>query len=373
MFSFITMGKPSGQTTNTINILASAAFTLLIINPLMILQLGFQLSFLAVLSIVTFQPFIEKLWIPRNRIVAYFWSIISVSIAAQIGTAPIAMLTFHQFPIYFILSNIIAIPLSFTIMLSGVLFILFNWIALFSNPLALIFSGQIKALYWGLETLESLPFSLHSGIYLSTGFILLCYLTLILLYKLIVSRDAISLNLMLLALSTTSITFAIQKLNKSTENKIIFHATDASVISVIQGARTYLISSAPVDSMKGYAFDVLPFLESRNSNLLEEYPFQELTDNKANPCIEINNKHILILEDFDKELPVCNTEIVYLRSNYIDTLMALERYSGSLWILDNSIGYKSINFIEPFLCSHQIGYHTLKREGALELISSRVL
>ncbi|MCK4406529.1 MAG: ComEC family competence protein, partial [Bacteroidales bacterium] len=112
MISFIIIGKSLNRQTNIYNSLAASAFLLLIINPFIITSVGFQLSYAAVIAIVMLQQPMYKLWIINNWLGDKMWAITTVSIAAQLGTFPIALLYFHQFPNYFIITNLIVIPLS---------------------------------------------------------------------------------------------------------------------------------------------------------------------------------------------------------------------------------------------------------------------
>ncbi|PLX15260.1 MAG: hypothetical protein C0597_09055, partial [Marinilabiliales bacterium] len=123
MFTFISIGKIFTRQVNIYNSIAASAFLLLLMNPYAIMNVGFQLSFAAVLSIVFFQPRLYSLLTINNTLVDYFWQLVSVSIAAQIGTFPITMFYFGQFPVYFMLTNIIVIP-AVTIIIYGA-FILF--------------------------------------------------------------------------------------------------------------------------------------------------------------------------------------------------------------------------------------------------------
>ncbi|NJO68117.1 MAG: ComEC family competence protein [Bacteroidetes bacterium] len=118
MFTFWMIGDTGKRNTNIYNTLASSAFLLLLLNPDTLFDVGFQLSYLAVLGIVVFYKDIYNWLYVNNIVLKYFWSAISVSLAAQLLTLPVSLYNFHQFPNYFLLSNIIALPLS-TVILYG--------------------------------------------------------------------------------------------------------------------------------------------------------------------------------------------------------------------------------------------------------------
>ncbi|MGB7395038.1 MAG: ComEC/Rec2 family competence protein [Pricia sp.] len=124
MFSFVAYALYLNRPGNTFNILAlSMFFILLLVDPLLLFQVGFQMSYAAVFSIVWIYPLLQRLWNPRNRIVRYFWQLLSVSIAAQAGVLPISLFYFHQFPGLFFISNLLIVPALGLILGIGILVI----------------------------------------------------------------------------------------------------------------------------------------------------------------------------------------------------------------------------------------------------------
>jgi competence protein ComEC len=130
MFSFVAYALYLNRPSNTFNILAlSMFFILLIINPMLLFQVGFQMSYAAVFAIVWLYPLLQKLWFPKNIIIKKIWQLLSVSIAAQLGVLPISLFYFHQFPGLFFVSNLLIVPFLGIILGAGILVIclaLFN-------------------------------------------------------------------------------------------------------------------------------------------------------------------------------------------------------------------------------------------------------
>lgn len=120
MFTFVAFAGPWARRTNIYNTLAVSAFALLLIEPNLILSVSFQLSYAAVLGIVYFYPRLAPAWQPDSWIAVRVWQMSCVSIAAQLATFPIASYYFHQFPLYFLIANLLAIPLSFAILVTGI-------------------------------------------------------------------------------------------------------------------------------------------------------------------------------------------------------------------------------------------------------------
>jgi len=112
MISFSIIGKTISSRSNNINHVAASALVLLSINTNYLFDIGFQLSYLAVLGIMYLQKPISELYYPNSKIMYYIWETTSVSLAAQLFTLPLSWFYFHQFPNYFIVANLLAIPLS---------------------------------------------------------------------------------------------------------------------------------------------------------------------------------------------------------------------------------------------------------------------
>ncbi len=167
MFSFIIMAKAYNRYSNIYNTLSASAFLLLLINPYLIMEVGFQLSYLAVLGIVYIQPKIYKWFEPNNWLLDQIWTITSVSIAAQVATFPLGLLYFHQFPNYFLLSNLVVIPISTAIVYIGTSLFAFAKVSLIAGYLAIAFNWCVWFLNQSVKMIEKWPYALLQGISIS--------------------------------------------------------------------------------------------------------------------------------------------------------------------------------------------------------------
>jgi len=167
MFTFVALGSNLKRTTNIYNILASSAFALLLINPYFLMEVGFQLSYLAVLGIVMLQPRIYPLIYTRNWVLDKIWMITAVSIAAQVATFPLGLLYYYQFPLYFLVSNLFVIPASTLVLYFGVALFMTFWIPGVSNVIGLLLDKTIWFMDWVVLYIDSLPFALLQGISIS--------------------------------------------------------------------------------------------------------------------------------------------------------------------------------------------------------------
>ena len=168
MFSFMAIAKPFSRSTNIYNTLAASAFILLIYNPYLIMSVGFQLSYLAVIGIVYLQRPLYHLWEAPNKFLDWCWSISCVSIAAQIATFALGLLYFHQFPVYFLFSNLFVIPGSFVVLVLGILLLAVSPLAVVAFIVGWLLEWTIKIVNIGVFAVEDLPYSLINGVYLTT-------------------------------------------------------------------------------------------------------------------------------------------------------------------------------------------------------------
>lgn len=147
MFSFLAYAQYLNRPGTSFNILAlSASFILIFIDPLMLFQPGFQLSYAAVFSIVWLYPKLQRLWSPSNWVSLKIWQLISVSLAAQAGILPISLYYFHQFPVLFLVSNLLIIPFLGLILGMGFLLIILALLNILPDLLVHIYDAVIATM-----------------------------------------------------------------------------------------------------------------------------------------------------------------------------------------------------------------------------------
>lgn len=165
VFSFVVLAKPLRRNVNYANLLAGSAFILLVADPRLVLNLGFQLSYAAVTGILIFNKPISETLPPLPKIPEYLWGMITVSMAAQLGTLPIILYNFHQVPVWFIAANLVLIPLSTFILVCGILYLmipefLLEWPGFLVEQLTL---GMIRVAHIA----GSLPWATIENIYVN--------------------------------------------------------------------------------------------------------------------------------------------------------------------------------------------------------------
>ena len=157
MFSLFTLGQMRDRKPSVWNILAFSAMVMIAVNPEVMFEVGFQLSYTAVAGIVGLQPLIVRWWQPQSRILEYFWQLAAVSLAAQLATFPLTLYYFHIFPTYFLLANLVIIPMAFISMILGLGLLGLGWI----SPLGEFLGYLLDQWIWlqnGLNTFfQNLP------------------------------------------------------------------------------------------------------------------------------------------------------------------------------------------------------------------------
>lgn len=175
MFSFMLAGNLLSKSHKTGNSLAASAVVMLCIDPLLLWDLGFQLSYAAVASLLIYQKSISNSWQPNNKILMHGWTLVSTTLAAQILTTPLAIYHFGQFPLIFLVSNMVAVPISgLILLLLGITCLLFPLGC--SAPLASICSFLIHFMNNRIMALGTVENAAISGLHLSLPGTINCYI-----------------------------------------------------------------------------------------------------------------------------------------------------------------------------------------------------
>jgi len=175
MFTCIVIGESLERKTFIYNSLAASAFILLCINPFWLWDAGFQLSYTAVLSIVIFMKPIYNWFYFKNKLADTIWKLMAVTLAAQVLTTPVSMYHFHQFPVYFLFTNLLAVPLSGLIVLLEILLCAVTFIPAVAHATGNTIQWLIAAMNHFIEYMERLPFSLWTGMQVNLLQVILLY------------------------------------------------------------------------------------------------------------------------------------------------------------------------------------------------------
>jgi competence protein ComEC len=237
MFTIIAAGKLQKHNAGSLNAIAASAFILLLINPLNIVNLGFQLSYMAVIGIVLLYDSIYKIFVFKRKIADNIWSLTAVSVAAQIVTAPLGLFYFHQFSNYFLLTNYLLIPVSTIAIWLIILVFAFSWLDFAGMFLAKILSWVVKAMNYITTGIESLPFSVSSDIYISFPQLILLYISIIFISVYFFS--SVKVKHLFIGLSALVVFFGISLIQtietKKQDYFIVYNINKTTSINIIDG------------------------------------------------------------------------------------------------------------------------------------------
>ncbi|MEP7143149.1 MAG: ComEC/Rec2 family competence protein [Ferruginibacter sp.] len=164
MFTFITVGNNLKKRSSIYNSLAASAFVILCYNPYFLWDVGFQLSYLAVVSIIVFQKPVYNCWYIKNKWGEKIWELAAISLSAQLLTFPVCIYYFHQFPNYFLLTNIVAVPLSSIILYAEIGLVILAWVPFAGSFIGKIVTGLVWLMNKVILCVNEFPFAVWEGI-----------------------------------------------------------------------------------------------------------------------------------------------------------------------------------------------------------------
>ena len=354
VFTILLLGNAMLKKSGSINALLASAFFLLVIEPHLITDIGFQLSYAAVLSIIIFEPMVSKWLFIKNKLMTYLWSMIAITLAAQILTTPIVLYHFKQFPVLFLLTNLVAVPLSSLVLLLAIGLCLFNLIHLPTTLLSEIIHICLSAMNTYIGKIATIPFnSIPISITITTA---------ILSYLLIIAvaitcragkyRSIIALLFILLLLGLSHHTHRQQLFSR--RQILILHQSNETLIIHQHGksARLYCSVRFARDTTK-----LSRVLTQLNKQLAIQ--FSQLTGLKNQPALirikePSTKKTILIMHALDKP-------VLHLKQ------LGADSSSSSILIADGSNKLWKIRQWEKQAHELHLRLHSTQEKGAFIL------
>ncbi len=175
MFTILAGSTLSGKNYNGFNSLALSAVLILVWNPHFLYDIGFQLSYLAMAGIFLFNKPLSVLFYTRYKWVQAAWEGTMVGIAAQVMTVPLTLYYFHQFPNYFILTNLGLMVFSFLVLALGIALFVSIWITPLAKLVAVALTFSMFLMLWIIDFVDALPGAVSSGFVLASGEVVLLF------------------------------------------------------------------------------------------------------------------------------------------------------------------------------------------------------
>jgi len=295
MFSFIAVGESFGKRSNIYNNLAASAFVIILFNPFSLWDVGFQLSYAAVLSIVLFSKHINNWFYFKNKLLKGFWSLNAVTLSAQILTLPFVLYHFHQFPVLFLITNLVAVPLSGFILYSELIILFFVWWPAAAHFIGLITEKLITLLNNFIQHVNNFPFVVWPNLQINIMQAIVLFLLLAFMAAWLLNKKT---NMLLSGLLTASIFFGIRCfdfIKREQQQKIIvYNVPQHKAIDIISG-RNYEFVGDSILQEDGFLrnFHLQP---SRIKHRITAV--NNITTAIVQPSlIQINNKSFLLITD----------------------------------------------------------------------------
>jgi competence protein ComEC len=381
MFSFVILGKSVARDANIYNSLAVSAFFLLLYNPYFLFDVSFQLSYIGLLSIVYFQPYIYKYGLEKNWLFCEYWllnkiwELISVSLAAMIATTPLSLYYFHQFPPYFWLSGIIVVPLATVALYTGLVLFIVNLIA----PLA-FFVGKI--LYWciwimnkSLFLIEQIPPGVIRDVWVDVLGASLWYILIYFVAASIYQKKFQWIKYALYALVLILLQYNYLEIKSNRQNLLVFYDVGKELLlDIFEGENVTAIQSATI-AMKNIEFSSYNYRISHRSNA-EEVRSYNLNDSIQTDKLQLRNqicrykdKTIVFLDD-SEFLQKLNERIKvdYLLihgSPFLDFDLLTQKIEPKQIVFSAGNKWGSLKFYKAQCEQRKIAYYDIKERGAL--------
>ena len=384
MISFVLAGRLFHRQINTYNILFASALLLLAISPGMLTDVSFQLSFAAVAGIILYQPVLHDLIKFRNKLIIRIWQVFTTACAAQLSTLPITLFYFHQFPVYFWLTNLYVIPLVSVIICFAGVYLAVAFVKPLAMLLGKLLAVLLKVLFFSVAIVEELPFSLISGIYINgyqAGILILLILFLALF---ILFRQAGSF---LIFLSLASIFMALHALYLMKLEKqgicMVGNVRGETAITIISGRSAVLLLNSETrlkEAQQSFAFGNFWIAHGVRPSVYDldsiDYTCSVLpglfcrTDWRGkNNLISLGKFRMIILRDnrfydYRTQQPK-NADVVIVTGEIaIEPSRLTEEIKPSLIILDSSVNsYQAAHWIGA-LEKMGLKYHYVVKQGA---------
>lgn len=355
--AFALLNDESLKSAGTYRILIVSAFVLLLINPYYLTDVGFQLSYLAVFFIVWLQPMLSKLWRPRYKIVRYFWNILTVSFAAQLGVLQLSIYYFHQFPGLFFITNLLILPALGIILGLGFISIILAFFDLLPTFLVHLYEMVIKLMNSIVDWVAHQEAFLFQNLQLSSLALFVCYATIVFFFVWISNKKSFYLKVAMFMFIGFQVILIHEKYTHQTyEELVVFNSSKNSVLGSKKG-RSFTVS---------YTSDSINL---QNKNFIKTYLTNTKSIYKTSKNINIqhfNNKNLLIVDSLGVyQLKDFNpTYVLLINSPNINLERLINTLHPELIIADAS-NYKSYVKLWQKTCkNHNIKFHYTVTNGA---------
>jgi len=361
MFSFVAIGNHLRRSVNIYHTLLVSILLILLFQPSFLFDVGFQLSYIALFFIIWFQPLLASAWIPKYKVTKYIWNLLTVSFAAQIGTLPLSLYYFHQFPGLFFVTNLLIIPFLGFIMLIGVLAMVlaaFNYTPLFLTKILELSIHYInKTINWIASFEQFIIQDISFNLYLLISVYLLILTSIIWLKKPNFNK------LVVLLVTVIMIQLSLIKTKKAIQNQ--------EEMIVFNSKKNTLITERNGKNVKLYGNDSLLKTYKKN-NLVTTYLVANFSDLKSSKKLQnvifYKGKKVLILDSSAVYPKKIDLDVLILTQSPKINLDRLFQTLRPKIVVADATNYKTLQKHWKASCFQQkIPFHSTSEKGFYKL------
>jgi len=366
MFTFIAVGRNFSKSSSTYNTLAASAFVMLCYNPYFLWDVGFQLSYLAVIGIIVFQKPIYNWVYVKNRYLNMLWELVAISLAAQVLTFPICIYYFHQFPNFFLITNVVAVPLSTVILYAEIALVAFSWIPYVGSFMGKIVGWMVWAMNKYIVWVSHLSYALWDKIPATVVSTALLYTVVIGISWWLLNKDKNGFKLALFCLMCFVILTAYNDWQLKNQQKIIvYNVPQHQAIDFIQGNSYQFIGDSVLSAqgtLQTYNLKPSRLLFQLNERIDTGINFSDkLFYRAANKRVVIINKPI----QFETPQQKINVDIIIISKSprlHISQLASI--FNCGTYIFDASNSMSKIGQWQKECSILNLNFYSILNNGA---------
>ncbi len=386
MFSLVTIGTAFSRKTNIYNTLSASAFVILVLNPMLITEVGFQLSYSAVLAIVFFHPHIYKVFYVKNRFLNSVWELLSVSLAAQLGTFALGLFYFNQFSNLFLFTNLYAIPLAAIIIYLSVALVLSSFIPFLSSLVGWVLKQALSGLTYLVHFTENIPYSTSEGIFISTTQVIVLTIAILSLALLLQHRKKlylfVTLACFLIIFTERSARYVLRG---KTSETVFFADSHQSILGFRKGSELALFSTDTLNcSARDYDFALGGYLNRvgvKNDIAIQSvsklHPtsktkIYELSQNRLGQWLYFNGRLIAIpnpeaVSFYSAQKPMRVDMVLVSKGSatYFSKIASI--FNPSIFVIDQTVAQWQVERIKKLALEMNLTCYFIAESGALVL------
>jgi len=357
MFTFVAIGMYMRRKTYIFYTFYCSIFIILLFEPSFLFDVGFQLSYLALFFILWLQPEIAKIWQPKNKIVGHFWDVLTITFAAQLGTMPLSLYYFHQFPGLFFVANLMIMFLITIIMGVGLFMVIVAFWTEIPTFIAKILENLVKLLNFIVEKIASYEAFIFKDISFDFLMMVSLFLTVFGLGWFIIKPNFRTTTILLFSILLFQISyFSFDFNSKNKDELLVFQARYTSLLLERKGKIVNVFSNTEDSLSVRKDRNIQSFNVANGTSIDQVKPIANV--------LYFQKKKILILDSTSVFVPDLKPTILLVtQSPRVNFERFLKAYKPELVIVDASNYRNVVEKIRKSCNQQKIPFHAVAEKG----------